>query len=106
MTIYVLNTPILTDWGTYIFTPLSLGEVIKKLRSYPFVSAIGHEGTANLLFRLTGMPTPVSRVPIKMAVGDTAIVFRLLNRLPEGKILSEDELKQLPYEFGILRKVD
>jgi len=105
MTTYLLNTPILTDWGTYIFTPLSLGEVIKKLRSYPFTSAIGHEGTANLLSRLTGVSIPVNRVPIKMIVGDTAIVFRLLTRLPEGKVLSEEELKQFPYEFGMLRQV-
>jgi hypothetical protein len=106
MTVYLLNTPILTDWGMYIFTPLSLSQVIWRLGIYHFVSAIGHEGTANLLSRLTDVSIPVNRVPIKMTVGDMAIVFRLLTRLPEGKVLSEEELKQLPYEFGMLRKVD
>jgi hypothetical protein len=42
---------------------------------------------------------------IKMQAGDKAVVFRLLSRLPEGKILSEDELKELPYEWGLLEKL-
>ena len=33
---------------------------------------------------------------VKMKEGDMAIVFQLLQRLPEGKVLTEEEIKQLP----------
>jgi hypothetical protein len=37
-----------------------------------------------------------------MHPGDKAIVFQVLQRLPEGKVLSEEELKAVPYRLGLL----
>jgi hypothetical protein len=102
--VFVLNTPVLTDWGEYKFEKISVQEV-KNLLQGDFVSAIGHEGTAAIMTRLVGINIPTNRVAIKMNKGDKAVVFRLLSRLPEGKILSEDELKELPYEWGLLEKL-
>ena len=101
--LYILNTPILTEYGNYSFRKSSLSEV-KELLSQGFVSAIGHEGTAALMAHLTGMQIPVNRVAIKMQPGDIAIVFRMLTRLPEGKIVTQEELEKVPYEFGILER--
>jgi len=100
---YIMNTPILTDWGEYKFSKISLEEV-KSLLHGDFTSAIGHEGTASLMTRLTGIEMPANRIQVKMAVGDQAVVFRVLSRLPEGKVLSEEELQTIPYEFGLLVK--
>jgi len=100
---YIMNTPILTDWGEYNFSKISLEEV-KSFLHGDFISAIGHEGTASLMTRLTGIEMPANRIQVKMAVGDQAIVFRVLTRLPEGKVLSEEELQTIPYEFGLLVK--
>jgi len=100
---YIMNTPILTDWGEYKFSKISLEEV-KSFLNGDFISAIGHEGTASLMTRLTGIEMPANRIQVKMAVGDQAIVFRVLTRLPEGKVLSEEELQTIPYEFGLLVK--
>jgi len=69
------------------------------------VSAVGHEATARFLSLLVGIEIPVNRVAVKMAAGDRAVVFRVLMRLPEGKVLGEEELRQVPFEFGLLRKV-
>ena len=102
--VFVMNTPILTDWGTYKFEKISLQEV-KNLLQGAFMSAIGHEGTATIMTKLTGIEIPANRIAVKMQTGDKAVVFRLLSRLPEGKILSEDELKELPYEWGLLEKL-
>ena len=101
--LYMLNTPILTEYGSFNFRKSSLPEV-KELLSQGFTSAIGHEGTATLMSQLTGVDIPVNRVAIKMQPGDMAIVFRLLTRLPEGKILTQEELEKVPYEFGILER--
>ena len=101
--IFILNTPILTNWGEYVFSRISL-ERAKSLLQGGFTSAVGHEGTASLMSRLTGVEIPVNRVSIKMEAGDQAIVFRVLTRLPEGKVLSEEELQTIPYEFGLMVK--
>ena len=71
-------------------------DVVKELLADGFVSAIGHEGTAQILSEILQIyPIPVNRVPIKLEHGDTVIVFQLMTRLPEGKILTREELQQL-----------
>jgi hypothetical protein len=99
--LYVLNSPILTSFGTFVYRPLSLAEAINLLKQ-GFVSAVGHEATASFLSQLTGVQIPVNRIQIQMKPGDSAIVFQVLTRLPEGKVLSEEELKAVPYRLGIL----
>ena len=105
--IYLLNTPILTDYGVYDFKKISQ-EVLRAqlLLSGGFTSAIGHQGTADLLSKILGIPVPMNRVAIRMAEGDEAIVFRLKNRLAEGTVLTEEQLSQLDYEFGILERIE
>jgi len=106
MVLYILNSPILTSYGKYEFSKISL-DYAKELLSFgDFVSAIGHEATANLLSKITGAKIPVNRVRIEMEPGDIAIVFRVLTRLPEGKILTEEELEKIPYELGLLERVE
>ena len=101
--IYILNAPILTDYGVYDFYKISVEEAKPYLEGR-FTSAIGHQGTADLLTSLLGIPVPMNRIAIKMADGDMAVVFRLKNRLPEGVVLPEEELSKLDYEFGLLRR--
>ncbi len=105
MTLYVINTPILTDYGIWSFTgPLSVSEA-QNLLSAPFVSAIGHEASAAVLSQLLHREIPVNRIQIQMQRGDRALILRLLKRLPEGKILDETELKALDFEFGLLERL-
>lgn len=62
-----------------------------------FVSAIGHESTANVLSQLLGVDVPCERKQIALAVGDSAIIFSLKRRLAEGQVLSEEELSAFRY---------
>jgi hypothetical protein len=50
------------------------------------------------------MKIPMNRVAIHMQPNDMAIVFRLLDRLPEGMILSSEEMKVVKYEIGFLAR--
>ena len=102
--IFVLNTPILTEYGKYDFRNAELPVVRALLAQGNFISAIGHEGTATLVTQLTGVQIPVNRVAIRMQPGDLALVFRVLTRLPEGKVLTQEELAAIPYEFAILER--
>jgi hypothetical protein len=83
---------------------LSLLEVkeIKEMLQNGFVSIIGHESTAEVLSSLLGIAIPMNRSSIKLQKTDTLIVFQIRARLPEGKILSKEELENLPIEFFVV----
>ena len=74
-------------------------ERVKKFFDEPFQSAVGHVSTAEILSKLTGTLVPVNRVSLSLIKGDRLVVFQLLQRLEEGKILTKQELAQLPYKF-------
>jgi hypothetical protein len=94
--------PSLLDGGVLIkASPISLGEV-KALLKEGFVSAVGHESTARLLGRLLGVEVPFNRVQISVEEGDVIISFQFLVRLPEGKVLGDDEVLAL-YQEGKIK---
>jgi hypothetical protein len=103
--IYILNAPVLTSYGRYVFRKITVTKAKKILSSENFVSAVGHEATAKFLTQLLGIDIPFNRIQIKMSKGDKAVVFRLIDRLPEGKVLSEEELKRVKFEIGLLIKI-
>jgi len=79
--------------------PLALEEVKETLRSVSFTSAVGHESTAAILSLLTGVEIPVNRIAINLSKEDRLIVFQLGVRLPEGAVLTADEVLAL-YQEG------
>ncbi len=105
-TLYLLNAPVVTDYGEWRFEgPLSL-EQAQALAAGGFVSAIGHEATAMVLSHLLRQPVPVARISVSLMPGDRALVLRLKNRLPEGTVLSEEELQSIGYELGLLTRLN
>ncbi len=103
---YVLNSPVLTGYGSWVFSgPLSVAQAREFLSAGKFCSAIGHESTAELLSRLLQLDIPFHRQAVVMAPGDDALVFRLHDRLPEGQLLTLSSLASLPHEFGVLKRV-
>jgi hypothetical protein len=109
--ITLLNTSILTSYGSFTYESMSLKEArfrvheATELANGPTIqSAIGHEATAVILSKLLGIPVSVNRIQYKQEVGEQAIVFKLLGRPPEGKVLSEAEMEAVGYEFGLLER--
>ena len=70
-----------------------INEAIEK--GIEVIGAIGHLSTAQVLSQLLNINLPMDRKAIKLRRGDTAIIFQLMERLPEGKILSTEELQQM-----------
>lgn len=105
MTLYLLNSPVLTDHGLWRFASLGAEEA-RRLAAGGFVSAIGHEGAARLLEELLGVRVPVNRARVRLAPGDRAIVLRLKARLPEGAVLDAEALRRHPWELSLLERLE
>lgn len=105
MTLYLLNTPILTSYGEYKFTgPVSI-EQAKALIANGFESAIGHEASAQFLSQLLNVKVEMKRIAIAMQPGDNALILRIKSRLPEGKLLTQQEINDTPFELGWLERI-
>ncbi|OSS41540.1 DUF1874 domain-containing protein [Desulfurella amilsii] len=104
--VYVLNGPILTNFGLFRYRRITILQAKKILKSSTFISAVGHEATAMLLSDLLEAEIKYNRVAIVMQEGDIAVVFHLLTRLEEGQILSISELCSKDYTLGLLKKLE
>ena len=80
---------------------LSNDQAISLLKD-GFQSAVGHQATADFIKNLTGIDIPVNRVSLSLKTGDKILVVQLQGRLPEGKVLTEDEMKQIPYKWYLV----
>ena len=99
----VLSTSVITEFGSYEYTPISVAEAISEL-GYPpnFESAVGHEGTARLLSELLGVEIPARRISVVQKPGQRALVFKVRERLAPGAELTMDDLARVDYELGLL----
>jgi len=108
MAVYICNsftlsmiTPSLLQQGVIIkANPISLEEV-KALIAESFVSAVGHESTARILSKMLGSDVPFNRVQIAITGEDIIVSFQFMVRLPEGKVLGEEEVVALYNEGKI-----
>ncbi|MHA1231021.1 MAG: STIV orfB116 family protein [Candidatus Helarchaeota archaeon] len=100
---YILNSPVLTDFGTYEF--FEYDEKLFDLDFSESKSAIGHKSGAKLISEILNMPIKVNRIKIKMKKGENALVFFLTERLKEGKTLGFRKLKKKSFKMGILSKI-
>ena len=64
--------------------PLTLDEV-KSLLKEGFVSAVGHQDTANVLSDMLGLDVPCDRINVHLTSDDILVVAQITGgRLPEG----------------------
>jgi hypothetical protein len=82
-----------------IVKEVSINDVKEILKRHSFTSAVGHQATADVLSKLLNIQIPFNRVQIQLREGDALIVFQLMTRLEEGKVLDEQELSKLQFKF-------
>ena len=109
-TITVLNTSILTNFGKYQYSEISLDrarEIAQQADDLnQLVSAVGHQSTCDILTKLLGVTIPMNRVEYKQEVGTAALIFKLKGRPEEGKILTVEEIEEIGYNFGLLIRLE
>ena len=70
-------------------------------------SALGHQGAVDA-FNALGFfdgQLRLNRVPATMKRGDVAIALKVIGRLPEGKVLTLQELEEIGFEFYLIRHI-
>jgi hypothetical protein len=105
--LYLFNTTIMPNEGTFTNRKVTEAEVRQILRRFSnnFTSAIGHQATADAFNSLFAVGVEVNRIPATMAEGDEAIALKIMGRLPEGQILTTEELNKIGFEFYHIRRL-
>ncbi len=104
MTLYLMNSSILTSEGTFEYKRISLHEARELTKNGEFKSAIGHVSTAHAMSKILHIDIPCQSIEVFQKPGDIVLVFKLDNRLPEGKVLSEQEVYDAGFKWFLLRK--
>lgn len=106
--LYIFNTTIIVNDGTYKMSTVSLDEAKEILASNPnFISAIGHDSTAQIISSVLGTEVPMNRVNASFEeVGDKALCFKLNSRPKEGAILSFEDLVEIGFSWKLLERVE
>jgi hypothetical protein len=106
MKIYILNTTVAPCAGLWDVQNLDVEHARRLAALKPFVvSAVGHESTANIISAILRVNVPVNRISVTPVKGDQMVCFKLKQRAPEGKILSETEIEYLGYEFFLMELI-
>lgn len=114
MRLAILNASTITVYGNFTYKAISLDQA--RMLAYnaldPMISpndgilsAIGHQSTAEILTELLQIPIDMNRITFEHKVGQSAIMFKLKSRIPEGAILSREEVEKIGYKFGLLIRI-
>ena len=92
----------LNNDATISFRKISLDKVKEILQGNDFKSIVGHPATAQFLSELIGVKIEANREMYKMNKDDVLIVAVIGVRLPEGKVLSKEEVETLYNEGKVV----
>jgi len=101
----ILNSSVLARHGRYDYSPIRLEAARRLVRAYPWISAVGHAATAQVISAELDVPVPMRREAVFLEPGDRALVLKLLQRPAEGTILDCDALKQVGYRWDLLTRL-
>ncbi|OOM81864.1 hypothetical protein CLPUN_07260 [Clostridium puniceum] len=106
MKVGIFNGTIATTNGLYRVSDITIDEAKKLMSKNGFISAIGHNSTAEAISDSFNMNIPMSRIDFKQQIGQKAIVFKLNRRPPEGSILSRTEIDEIGYSFKLMERLE
>ena len=103
MTLYLLNTSIITNDGIFVRERITVTDAKKLIAKHKqFTSAIGHEATAVAMSTLLGVEIPVNRMTVRQKIGDVAIVLQCRRRMDEGRILALKKLEEIGFDLYLI----
>ena len=108
MKLFLMNTSIITNPGTFKMSPITNEEGKALLRNFEgeVISAIGHDASAEAMSIVLDQPILVNRVAVTFEVHDSAIALKMRGRIPEGVILNLEEMNKIGFDLFILERVE
>jgi len=104
--IALFNGTVATTNGLYSINDIDIDTARKYVEENGFISAIGHEATAEIMSRLLGQNIPMNRIQFHQQVGQKAIVFKLNERPIEGAVLNKEEVESIGYSLKIMERLE
>ena len=101
----LLNSPVLTNDGTYQYRTITSDHARQLVANRPWFSAIGHVAAAEVISTELGIDCPLNRIDWRQNVGDVALVFKLQRRAPKVGDLSQAETMNAGFEWGLLERL-
>ncbi len=102
----LFNGTVATTNGLYSIKDIDIAAAKKIIQENGFISAIGHEATAEILSVILEADVPMNRIQFHQQVGQFAIAFKLNVRPPEGDILNRDEIEKIGYNLKIMERIE
>jgi len=93
------------EFAEIIIAKTSVEEIKKIIKNKEIHSIVGHEGTAWLFSQLLGVEIKPNREEFEFKPSDLLIVGMPVGRLPEGHILSLEELQLIPIDWRQIKIV-
>lgn len=82
------------------FRPVTSDEALSFIADGGWVSAVGHDSTAQALSAWAGRTIPYNRISISLSHGDVLLVAALRGgRLAEGQVLGIEEINTRGFDF-------
>lgn len=88
--------------GTWTVKTLTKEQAIEWATEKPFVSAVGHDSSAEVMTVALGVPVKANRITVSPNRGDKFLCLRLLSRPPEGVILDRAGLDAIGFSWALL----
>jgi len=102
----LFNGTVATTNGLYRINDIDIDLAKEYIKQYGFISAIGHEATAEIMSELLEINIPMNRIQFHQQIGQIAIVFKLNERPPEGEVLNRREIERVGYSFKIMQRYE
>lgn len=106
MKVALFNGTIATTNGIYKISDIDIESAKKLIGEMGFISAIGHESTADIMSDLFDMDIPMNRIQFRQQVGQKAVVFKLDQRPPEGIVLNRKEIEDIGYSLKLMERLE
>jgi NAD-dependent DNA ligase len=103
---FILNsliTPFKGKTANFFIEKIDL-ETAKLSLPKNFISAVGHQATAERISNLLKVDVKVNRIQVFFEVGDEALAFVPQHRFPEGKVLTREEFFKIPLDIFFIQR--
>jgi hypothetical protein len=104
--IVLFNGTVATTNGVYRVSDIDVDSAMRLVKEYQYISAIGHEATAEIMTELLGVKISFNRIQFKQEVTQIAIVFKLNERPIEGAVLSKGEIIKVGYSLKLMERLE